>query len=47
MVARMQTSRAQLDRFLAPDKTAVSIDTIQQAASLMVKIFFHEDCLLP
>ncbi|WP_048324835.1 XRE family transcriptional regulator, partial [Crocosphaera watsonii] len=28
MAARMQTSRAQLDRLLDPEKTGVSLDTI-------------------
>ena len=35
MAARMQTSRSQLDRLLAPDKTGVSLDTIQLAASVV------------
>ncbi|MGH2413311.1 MAG: helix-turn-helix domain-containing protein, partial [Microcystaceae cyanobacterium] len=35
MAARMQTSRAQLDRLLDPDKTSVSLDTIQRAASVV------------
>jgi antitoxin HicB len=35
MAARMQTSRAQLDRLLDPDKTGVSLDTIQRAASVV------------
>ncbi len=35
MAARIQTSRAQLDRLLAPDKTDVSLDTIQRAASVV------------
>jgi hypothetical protein len=29
----MKTSRAQVDRFLDPDNTAVELDTIQRAAS--------------
>ena len=35
MAVRMQTSRAQLDRLLDPDKTGVSLDTIQRAASVV------------
>lgn len=35
MAARMQTSRAQLDRLLDPEKTGVSLDTIQRAASVV------------
>ena len=35
MAARMQTSRAQLNRLLDPDKTGVSLDTIQRAASVV------------
>lgn len=35
MANRMQTSRAQLDRLLDPEKTGVSIDTIQRAASVL------------
>ena len=35
MAARMQTSRAQLDRLLDPSKTGVSLDTIQRAASVV------------
>jgi antitoxin HicB len=35
MATRMQTSRAQLDRLLDPEKTGVSIDTIQRAASVV------------
>ena len=35
MATRMQTSRAQLDRLLDPEKTGVSIDTIQRAASMV------------
>lgn len=35
MAIKMQTSRAQLDHLLAPEKTGVSIDTIQQAASVV------------
>jgi antitoxin HicB len=34
MATKMQTSRAQLDRLLDPEKTGVSIDTIQRAASV-------------
>ena len=32
---QMQTSRAQLDRLLDPEKTGVSLDTIQRAASVV------------
>jgi antitoxin HicB len=35
MAMKMQTSRSQLDRLLDPEKTGVSIDTIQWAASVM------------
>jgi len=35
MAARMQTSRSQLDRLLDPEKTGVSLDTIQRAASVL------------
>ncbi|MDJ0659471.1 MAG: helix-turn-helix domain-containing protein [Crocosphaera sp.] len=35
MAARMQTSRTQLDRLLDPEKTGVSLDTIQRAASVL------------
>jgi hypothetical protein len=35
MAIKMQTSRAQLDHLLAPEKTGVSIDTIQQAESVV------------
>jgi antitoxin HicB len=35
MATKMQTSRSQLDRLLDPEKTGVSIDTIQWAASVM------------
>jgi antitoxin HicB len=35
MATKMQTSRAQLDRLLDPEKTGVSIDTIQRAASVV------------
>jgi antitoxin HicB len=35
MAIKMQTSRAQLDRLLDPEKTGVSIDTIQWAASMV------------
>jgi antitoxin HicB len=31
----MQTSRAQLDRLLDPEKTGVLIDTIQRVASVV------------
>jgi predicted XRE-type DNA-binding protein len=33
MATLMKTSRAQVDRFLDPDNTAVQLDTIQRAAS--------------
>jgi antitoxin HicB len=35
MATKMQTSRAQLDRLLDPEKTGVSIDTIQWTASVV------------
>jgi antitoxin HicB len=35
MAARMKTSRAQLDRLLDPEKTGISLDTIQRAASVV------------
>jgi antitoxin HicB len=35
MATRMQTSRTQLDRLLDPEKTGVSLDTIQRAASVV------------
>jgi hypothetical protein len=35
MAVRMQTSRAQLDRLLDPEKTGISLDTIQRAASVV------------
>jgi antitoxin HicB len=35
IVARMQTSRVQIDRVLNPEKTGVSLDTIQRAASMV------------
>jgi antitoxin HicB len=35
MAIKMQTSRAQLDCLLDPEKTGVSIDTIQWAASMV------------
>jgi antitoxin HicB len=35
MAAKMQTSRAQLDRLLDPEKTGVSLSTIQRAASVV------------
>jgi antitoxin HicB len=35
MAMKMQTSRSQLDRLLDPEKTGVSIDTIQRAASVV------------
>ena len=35
MARQMQTSRAQLDRLLGPEKTGVSIETITRAASVV------------
>ena len=35
MARQMQTSRAQLDRLLDPEKTGVSIETITRAASVL------------
>ena len=35
MARQMQTSRAQLDRLLDPEKTGVSIETITRAASVV------------
>jgi predicted XRE-type DNA-binding protein len=35
MATKMQTSRTQLDRLLDPEKTGVSLDTIQRAASVV------------
>jgi plasmid maintenance system antidote protein VapI len=35
MAKQMQTSRAQLDRLLNPEKTGVSLDTIARAASVV------------
>ncbi|MCA2507326.1 MULTISPECIES: hypothetical protein [unclassified Microcystis] len=35
MAVQMQTSRAQLDRPLDPEKAGVSLDTIQRAASVV------------
>jgi antitoxin HicB len=35
MATRMQTSRTQLDRLLDPEKTGVSLETIQRAASVV------------
>lgn len=35
MAERMETSRSQLDRLLDPEKTGVSLETIQRAASVM------------
>jgi antitoxin HicB len=35
IATRMQTNRSQLDRLLDPEKTGVSIDTIQRAASVV------------
>ena len=35
MAKQMQTSRAQLDRLLDPEKTGVSIETISRAASVV------------
>ena len=35
MAKQMQTSRAQLDRLLDPEKTGVSLETITRAASVV------------
>ena len=35
MARQMQTSRAQLDRLLDPEKTGVSLETITRAASVV------------
>ena len=35
MANQMQTSRAQLDRLLDPDKTGVSLETITRAATVV------------
>ncbi|NJK51972.1 MAG: XRE family transcriptional regulator [Leptolyngbyaceae cyanobacterium SU_3_3] len=35
MAKQMQTSRAQLDRLLDPEKTGVSLETITRAASIV------------
>ncbi len=35
MAARMHTSRSQLNRLLDPEKTGVSLETIQRAASIV------------
>ena len=35
MAKQMQTFRAQLDRLLDPEKTGVSIETINKAASVV------------
>lgn len=35
MAKQMQTSRAQLNRLLDPEKTGISIDTITRAASVV------------
>jgi plasmid maintenance system antidote protein VapI len=35
MAAQMQTRRAQIDRLLATDKTGVSLETMQKAASVL------------
>ena len=35
MANQMQTSRAQLDRLLDPDKTGVSLETIARAATVV------------
>jgi len=35
MAERMETSRSQLDRLLDPEKTGVSLETIQRAASVV------------
>ena len=36
---KMQTNQPQLDRLLDPEKTGVSIDTIQRAASVVGRQF--------
>jgi antitoxin HicB len=35
MADRMQTSRSQLDRLLDPEKTGVSLETLQRAATVV------------
>jgi antitoxin HicB len=35
MAARMNTSRAQLDRLLDPDNTSVTLETLQRAARVV------------
>lgn len=35
MAERMETSRSQLDRLLDPEKTGVSLETMQRAASVV------------
>jgi hypothetical protein len=35
MAERMQTSRSQLDRLLDPEKTGVSLETLQRAATVV------------
>jgi antitoxin HicB len=35
MAARMKTSRSQLDRLLDPEKTGVSLETMQRAAAVI------------
>ncbi len=35
MAGRMKTSRSQLDRLLDPEKTGVSLETMQRAASVI------------
>ncbi len=35
MATQMQTSRSQLDRLLDPEKTGVSLETMQRAASVI------------
>ena len=35
MAERMKTSRSQLDRLLDPEKTGVSLETMQRAASVV------------
>lgn len=37
MAQRMHTSRSQLDRLLAPQKTGISLETMQRAASVVGK----------
>src|SRR5260370_7022134 len=39
MAARMHTSRSQLERLLDPEKTGVSLETIQRAAAVVARKF--------